>query len=178
MRESNRYLAIYVTSEAEIPRRDLVNEILFCAAALLGDAGSSEIGIRLLSFKENRGIIQCRADRIWETRAVLATVTSIKGIRTMIKVLGVSGTVRRATEKYLLTQDINVPEPERIGIQTIRECKMNIDVGTISGKIVNRNNNKIDLLSEDPHSLEILNRSNTRYFGITVFDIKYKEIDV
>jgi hypothetical protein len=55
---------------------------------------------------------------------------------------------------------------------------MIIDVGTISGNIVNRNNNEIDLLSEDPHSLEILNRSNTRYFGITVFDIKDKEIDV
>ena len=55
---------------------------------------------------------------------------------------------------------------------------MIIDVGSISGKILNRNNNKIDLLSEDPHSLEILNRSNTRYFGITVFDIKDKEIDV
>jgi len=178
LRESNRYLAISVTSEGDIPRRDLVNEILFCAATLHGDAGSSEMGIRLLSFEDNKGIIQCRMDRVWETRAVLATVTSIKGMRTRIKVLGVSGTVRGATEKYLLTQDINEPEPERKRTQTIKECKMIIDVGTISGEVVNRNNNEIDLLSEDPHSLEILNRSNTRYFGITVFDIKDKEIDV
>jgi len=178
LRESNRYLAISITSEGEILRRDLVNEILFCAATLLGDAGSSEMGIHLLSFEENKGIIQCRVDRMWETRAVLAIVTSIKGMRTRIKVLGVSGTVRGATEKYLLTQDINEPEPDRKRTQTIKECKLIIDVGTISGNIVDRNNNEIDLLSEDPHSLEILNRSNTRYFGITVFDIKDKEIDV
>ena len=178
LRESNRYLAIFVTSEGDIQRRDLVNEILFCAATLFGDAGNSEMGIRLLSFEENNGIIQCRMDRVWETRAVLATVTSIKGMRTRINVLGVSGTVRGATEKYLLTQDINEPEPEIKRTKTIKECKMIIDVGTIYGKIVNRNNNEIDLLSEDPHSLEILNRSNTRYFGITVFDIKDKEIDV
>jgi len=109
LRESNRYLAISVTSEGDIPRRDLVNEIFFCAATLLGDAGSSEMSIRLLSFEDNKGIIQCRVDRIWESRAVLATVTSIKGMRTRINVLGVSGTVRGATEKYLLTQDIREP---------------------------------------------------------------------
>jgi ribonuclease P/MRP protein subunit POP5 len=178
LRESNRYLAFSATSEGDIPRRDLVNEILFCAATLFGDTGSSEMGISLLSFEENKGIIQCRVDMVWETRAVLATVKSIKGMRTRIQVLGVSGTVRGATEKYLLTQDINEPEPDRKRTQTIKECMMIIDVGTISGKIISRNNNEIDLLSEDPHSLEILNRSNTRYFGITIFDIKDKEIDL
>ena len=178
LRESNRYLAISLTAEGDIPRRDLVNEILFCAATLLGDVGSSEMGIRLLSFKENKGIIQCRLDRVWETRAALATVTSIKSMRIRIKILGVSGTVRGATEKYLQAQDINMSEPEINKSQLIKESRMIIDVGNISGRIINRNNNEIDLLSEDPHSMEILNRSNTRYFGITVFDNKDKEIDV
>jgi ribonuclease P/MRP protein subunit POP5 len=113
LRTSNRYIAFSLTAEDTISRRDLINEILFSAATLFGDIGSSELGLRLLAFEHNKAIIQCDADKVWESRAVLACVSSIKSKRVRIQVLGISGTIRAATEKYLLTQSVSEAEPER-----------------------------------------------------------------
>lgn len=175
LRESNRYAAIVLVAEGTYTRRDLLNEILYCAAALLGDAGSSELGLRLLSFERNRGIIRCTGDRVWETRAVLASVSAIKNTRVRIDILGISGTVQSATEKYLLTQNKVKAEPGRE--RTIEECKIVINRSSIFGSVVKQDNDEIDLLPEDSQNKEIVNRSNTRYMGITVFDLENKERD-
>lgn len=175
LRESSRYLAFSLTSEDDISRKDLVNEILYSASTLFGDVGSSQMGLRLLAFQENKGIIQCSTDRIWEVRAVLASVFSVKGIRARIRILGISGTVLAATEKYLQGQNKKDAEPER---KITKENKIIIENRTIFGSIVNKENDEINLLPEDSLCKEILNRSNTKYLGITVFDLEDKEIDL
>ena len=177
LRESNRYIAFTIQSEEQITRRDLINEIHYSTTALLGDVGSCELGLRLFSFGNLKGIIRCAADTTWKTRAVLASVFSIKGARTRIKVLGISGTVRGATEKYLLTESINEAEPERKITPESMECNIAINAMNIHGSIINYYNYKIDLMLKDRQYTEILDRSDTGYIGITVFDLKDKEID-
>ena len=172
LRESNRYIACSLTCEENISRRDLINEILFSAATLFGDTGNSELGLRLLAFENNKGIIKCLANRVWESRTVLACVSSVRGIRVRIQILGISGTVQAVTEKYLLAQSIGKAEQARKRAEKIKECKIVIAERTISGCVVDKKNDEIDLLSEDSQYNEILNRSNTRYFGITVFDVR------
>lgn len=176
-RESYRYIAFGLTAEDNISRHDLINEIIYSTAALFGDAGSSELGIRLLSFESGRGIIRCASGKIWESRAVLACVSTIKGIRVRIKISGISGTVRAATEKYLQTQNISKAETERNETQNLKEYTIVIGKSMISGKIINQNYGDIDFMPEEQQYKDVLVRSNTRYSGITIFDLKGKEID-
>lgn len=110
LREKKRYIAFELVSEEAITRHDLISEIWSSAGSLLGDIGRSECGLWMLSFdgkqtKEDfcaRGIIRCAAERTWESRAALATVNSVRRTRVAIRVLGISGTVKEATEKYML----------------------------------------------------------------------------
>ncbi|MCG7847585.1 MAG: hypothetical protein MIO93_00190 [ANME-2 cluster archaeon] len=177
LRESKRYLAFSLAAEDKISRHDLIHELNFAATALVGDVGSSELGMRLLAFDEYSGIMQCAATKVWEVRGVMASISSIKGLCVRIKVLGVSGTVRATTQNYLLIKDIKQVEPERERTAELDECEFFIANMAISGKIVRRVNNEMDILPDSPHYENTLNNSGTRYLGITVFDLTDKEID-
>ncbi|MEZ5336154.1 MAG: Rpp14/Pop5 family protein [Methanolobus sp.] len=106
MRENKRYLAFELIAEGIVSRDELIREIFSVSGSLLGDLGSSECNIWLFEFENNRGIISCDRDYVWKTRAALATITSIKGKRVSVHILGVSGTVLGATKKYLQGVDI------------------------------------------------------------------------
>ena len=110
MREKKRYLAFELISEGEVRREDLLREIFSSSGYLLGDVGSSECGMRLLTFEDSKGIIRCRHNSTEKTRAVLATINSINNRRVTINVLGISGTVAGATKKYLEGVDVFNPE--------------------------------------------------------------------
>ncbi len=101
LRKDHRYLAFEVICQQRIDRLDLLREIFSCSNSLIGDVGSSECEITLLSFEDQCGIIRCRRDRVTTTRAVLATVNHIKGENVLIYVKGVSGTVHGATSGYI-----------------------------------------------------------------------------
>jgi len=101
MRERKRYLAFELISKNKVSRDELLREIFSCTGSLLGDVGSSECGIRLLTFEDSKGIIRCKHTRTEQTRAAVATITNIGGCQAAIHILGISGTVAGATEKYL-----------------------------------------------------------------------------
>jgi ribonuclease P/MRP protein subunit POP5 len=79
-----------------ISRRDLTLELDRSSQSLLGDAGSSECDIRVLSFDGAEGIVSCVHRETVRTRAVLATIYEIKGRRASVRVIGISGTVKGA----------------------------------------------------------------------------------
>ena len=112
MRENKRYLAFELIADGMVNRDELIREIFSVSGNLLGDLGSSECNIWLFEFGDNRGIISCDRDYVLKTRAALATITSIKGKRVSVHVLGVSGTVLGATKKYLQGVDIFNPEEQ------------------------------------------------------------------
>lgn len=120
LRAKKRYLAFELISESSVSRSDLIKEIMFSASSLLGDVATSKCDIRVLGFEDWKGIIQCSHTKVKETRASLTTLTRINGKRATLHVLGTSGTVKRATEKFL--QNHKVFEPEtKIKVQTSEE---------------------------------------------------------
>ncbi|MEA3283183.1 MAG: Rpp14/Pop5 family protein [Euryarchaeota archaeon] len=79
-----------------LSRRDLTFELDRSSQSLLGDAGSSECDIRVLSFDGTEGIVSCVHREATRTRAVLATIYEIRNRRVSVRVIGVSGTVKGA----------------------------------------------------------------------------------
>lgn len=110
LRAKKRYLAFELISEGPVGRSDLVKEVMYSASSLLGDATASECDIKVLGFEDWKGIIQCSHTKVKETRASLATLTRVSGKRAILHVLGTSGTVKRATEKFLQNQTVFEPE--------------------------------------------------------------------
>ncbi|RXA19849.1 ribonuclease P [Methanosarcina sp. MSH10X1] len=110
LRAKKRYLAFELISEGPVGRSDLVKEVMYAASSLLGDVTASECDIKVLGFEDWKGIIQCSHTKVKETRASLATLTRVSGKRATLHVLGTSGTVKRATEKFLQNQTVFEPE--------------------------------------------------------------------
>ena len=98
LRGRKRYLAFrMLPDDADaISRRDLTLELDRSSQSLLGDAGSSECEIRVLSFDGTEGIVSCVHTETTRTRVVLATIYEIRNRRATVRVIGVSGTVKGA----------------------------------------------------------------------------------
>jgi ribonuclease P/MRP protein subunit POP5 len=110
LREKKRYLAFDVMSEKTINRQELVREILNSMISIFGDKGASEINPSLMSFDGKYGILRYEREKRMETRASLACIYNIHGIRVSIFVLGISGTIKGATEKFIQQTLVNKPE--------------------------------------------------------------------
>ncbi|AKB61942.1 MAG: Rpp14/Pop5 family protein [Methanosarcina mazei] len=106
LRAKKRYLAFELISEEPASRSDIVKEVMSSASSLLGDVITSDCDIRVLGFENGKGIIQCSHTKVKQTRASLAALTRINGKRATLHVLGVSGTVKRATEKFLQDEGV------------------------------------------------------------------------
>ena len=113
LREKKRYLAFEVMSEKTLNRQELVREILNSMISIYGDKGASEINPSLMSFDGKCGILLCEREKRLETRSGLACINNIHGIRVSILVLGISGTIKGATEKFIQQTLINRSEPEK-----------------------------------------------------------------
>ena len=111
LRGKKRYIAFELISEGPVGRSDLVKEIMSSASSLLGDVISSECDVKILGFEDWKGIIQCSNTRVKETRASLA-ITRINGKRATLHIFGISGTVKRATEKFLQIHKVFEPKIE------------------------------------------------------------------
>lgn len=109
LRAKKRYLVFELIFDEPVSRSDLVREVMFSASSLLGDVTASECDIKVLGFEDRKGIIQCSHTKVKETRASLAALTRINGRRATLYILGTSGTVKRATEKFLQNHTVFDP---------------------------------------------------------------------
>ncbi len=113
LRDKKRYIAFEIASGQTINRQQLFNEILTSFGSLFGDVGCSETALQLLSFDGKYGIIRCAREKTRETRAALACINSIRGFRVSILVMGISGTIKGATEKFIQKTFIKELEPNK-----------------------------------------------------------------
>lgn len=113
LREKKRYIAFKILSQNSINRRDLTEELLDSMYSLFGDKGTSEINPSLMSYDGDLGILRCQKDRTSDTRAALACISRVRGGCVSIKVLGISGTVKGAMEKFIQQSIIKESEPEK-----------------------------------------------------------------
>jgi ribonuclease P/MRP protein subunit POP5 len=113
LRDKRRYIAFEIASERAITRQQLMDEILNSIILLFGDTGCSEINPRLISYNEKFGIIRCAREKTTQTRAALACISNVRGMRLSILVLGISGTIKGATEKFIQKIFIKELEPDK-----------------------------------------------------------------
>jgi ribonuclease P/MRP protein subunit POP5 len=91
-----RYLALQVHSEADITQAELSRAISDKIHLLYGVRGAAETDYRMIEYDQQprQGIIRCNHDRLTETRAALAHITTINGAPVSVQVVTVSGTIK------------------------------------------------------------------------------------
>jgi len=133
-------------------------EIQSSQTSLFGDGGTAENRLRLVYFDGRFGILKCSHTKITESRAILASIWAVGGIRTALMVKGVCGTIKTATEKY-------IPQLNLINAESNGE---RIELDEVSGCIIRAQGLKIDLCPDDRSKAK---GSDTRYLGLTSFDL-------
>ena len=102
-----RYLAVGIETwpDADIGRRAFQRALWYAAGNLLGDAGSADADLTLLSFSHDGGegeaIVRARHGHVDDARAVIGCVSEIDDDPVGIRVRGISGTVRACEERYM-----------------------------------------------------------------------------
>lgn len=158
LRTGRRYLAFEVDAEEEIEGEDVIHEIRSSQASLFGDAGAARNRLKLIAFQGSHGLLRCNCACVQETRAALAAIYAIHGIRAACHVKGVSGTIKSATEKY-------IPKLRKISSENDGR---RIELEEVSGCIVHTHGLEIDLC---PDERKWTKGSDTRYLGLTSFDL-------
>jgi ribonuclease P/MRP protein subunit POP5 len=153
-----RYIVFHLDSEEEVGSRDLQREIHFAQASLFGDLGAARNRLKLIYHEGPFGMLRCRHDRVQQTRATLASVYAVGGVRAALHMMGVAGTIKSAREKY-------IPQLSRSGAE---DDGRRIELKEVSGCIVRIHGRKIDLCPDDPNRTR---GSDTRYLGLTSFDL-------
>ena len=110
LRSHKRYVISEIISDNPITYSDLVNTIWNSMLNFLGELESSEAMIwsiqNLYDEKSQKGVIKCRHDFVESIRAILSLIQTAGETKVIIKVLGVTGTIKSARNKYLLSKDL------------------------------------------------------------------------
>jgi ribonuclease P/MRP protein subunit POP5 len=102
-----RYLAVDVETlpDADIDRGAFQRDLWYTAQNLVGDAGSAEVDLSVLSFSVEDGhgeaVVRVRRDEVERGRAILACLDAVGDSAVAVRVRGVSGTVRACEERYM-----------------------------------------------------------------------------
>jgi ribonuclease P/MRP protein subunit POP5 len=104
LRGRRRYLAFQVTAEDKFIFQDLANSIWHSLLNLLGELGAAEADIWIVrdiyDEKRQAGIIRCSHDKVEHVRAALALIERIGDVRVIVKVLGISGSIKATRLKF------------------------------------------------------------------------------
>lgn len=139
-----RYLAVGIEAwpDAAFGRRAFQRALWYSAGNLLGDPGSADAGLKLLSFSLSDGtgeaVVRVRHGHAESARAAVACVHAIDGDPVGIRVRGISGTVRACEERYMgraaasLTQrDVAFGGAERPAVVRGDACDVQTESGTV-----------------------------------------------
>lgn len=102
LREKKRYVVFEV-----IAKEDTINfpekEIKQAFLQLFGEVGLGEAGLIFLhnKYKNNKGIVKVNYKNVDKLKASFCMITKINNQKATIKSVGVSGTLKKAQEKYL-----------------------------------------------------------------------------
>ncbi|ODS39161.1 MAG: hypothetical protein A7316_06280 [Candidatus Altiarchaeales archaeon WOR_SM1_86-2] len=103
LRERNRYVVFEIISENNgFSKGDVSKVIQNASLRFLGELGVSKMSLWLIEWngETRKGILKVNHKSVDEMRASIALIREINGKRAIFHVLGVSGTIKRAREKY------------------------------------------------------------------------------
>jgi len=104
-RVRRRYLALKVVSEQPVDGRDVIDAVWKAVLRLFGEYGASQASLSLIEYdsQKNYAIVRCSRRALEMVRASVASITEMNERPTVIRVLGVSGTLRALRKKALPT---------------------------------------------------------------------------
>ena len=102
MRERRRYLVFEVLSDSPITKDELLRAIIKTGIHFLGELEYSSLKLSLLGYdrKKQKGIIRFMYKKKQGIKAILMLLSEINGKRLILRSLGVSGTIKKAREKW------------------------------------------------------------------------------
>ncbi|GAB4316954.1 MAG: Rpp14/Pop5 family protein [Methanobacteriaceae archaeon] len=112
LRHKKRYIAFEGISESFLNREDVISILWENSLNLFGECKTSNFNLWVMKIwnkntvkkSENffvTGIIQCKREEVDNVRAVIASIAWYKGKRVVFHTLGISGTIKSATEKFI-----------------------------------------------------------------------------
>ena len=103
LREKNRYVAFEVLSDSPISRGDVVKASWGGVLRFLGELGAAKTSLWVMDWDDasKTGVLKVSHSSLDDVRAALALVKEVNGSRAAFRVLGVSGTVKKARAKFL-----------------------------------------------------------------------------
>lgn len=106
MRSQKRYIAFEVISEQPIKYEDLTGAIFGSAMGFLGELGTSLAKIwiiqNLYDAEAQHGVVKCATDSVEHMRAALSLISFVGETKAIVRVTGVTGTIKSAKTKYLI----------------------------------------------------------------------------
>ncbi len=99
LRKKNRYIAFEVISEEKLDKNSLFNAISETVFSLFGE--TKFLGLELKHFDGKMGILKCYRESLKDVKFGLNLVSEVENSKVMIRILGVSGTIKSCMRKFL-----------------------------------------------------------------------------
>lgn len=110
LRSQKRYIVFEIISEQPVVYGDMVNAVWNSMLSFLGELGSSSAKVwfihNIYDDKNQRGVIKCSHDSVEHVRVALSLIQIIGETKCVIKIMGVTGTIKSAKAKYLAQSDL------------------------------------------------------------------------
>ncbi len=110
MRSFKRYVVFEIISEHPVIYGEFMSTLWSAMLNFLGELDSAKAKVWLIENlydeKSQKGVIKCRHDFVEKMRAVLSMITMVGEVKVIIKILGVTGTIKSAKMKYLVAKDL------------------------------------------------------------------------
>ena len=110
LRPKSRYIAYQVISEKKLPFTDMMNAMWHSVLNFLGETGSSRASVWIIknAWEEEKqvGLLRCNHTSVEEVRAALSLVQRVGYSPVIVRVLGISGTIKAARKKFFGERDL------------------------------------------------------------------------
>ncbi len=110
LRPTNRYIAFEIISEQPIQYNEFITAVWTSSFNFLGELGSSDTKVwfvhNLYDEKTQKGLLKCTHDAVEKVRVILSLIQMVGETRSIVKIMGVTGTIKSARTKYLSIKDL------------------------------------------------------------------------
>ncbi|MCE5213476.1 MAG: ribonuclease P [Methanobacterium sp.] len=114
LRNKKRYLAFEVLSERSLNREEVISMIWAAAGDMYGACGVSRFDLWVVKIWRcnnqgkniTKGILRCNRAEVNTLRSVFPLINRFKGKRVVFHTLGISGTIKSATRKFIKKNSI------------------------------------------------------------------------
>jgi len=110
LRDKKRYIAYEVISESKVDFDSVSNAIWYSIINFLGEKGAAEADAWVIKnaydASKQIGILKCSHTDVENVRAAMALVQKVGESRAIVRVLGISGTIKAARNKFFGEKDL------------------------------------------------------------------------